>query len=64
MSDNKKSYFLRRFENEIAAADEATCHEARLIHLDLALRYSMKASRRKKQGAAIGITMPSPAPNH
>jgi hypothetical protein len=45
------AYFVRLLENEIAATDEASCDKARLIHLELALRCSMKASRKKRNVA-------------
>jgi hypothetical protein len=40
----ERRYFLRRKRAELASAEEATSAEARLIHFDLAGRYSVKAS--------------------
>jgi hypothetical protein len=43
MQADEISYCLARFEDEVVAADAASCHEARVAHLELALRYSMMA---------------------
>jgi GTP cyclohydrolase III len=51
MNEIADSYFVGRFENEIAAADNASCHQARVIHLELALRYSMLAKPVETQAA-------------
>lgn len=40
----EKGYWLRRKRAELALAEVATSAEARLIHFDLAGRYSVKAS--------------------
>jgi hypothetical protein len=40
MSDHE--YFLRRAAEELAAAERATCREARRVHHDLANRYLLK----------------------
>ncbi len=40
----EKAYWLRRQREELALADTTTCVEAKLIHLDLAGRYSVKAA--------------------
>jgi hypothetical protein len=35
------SYLVRRFHDEVAAADGSTCKKARLAHLELAVRYGI-----------------------
>jgi hypothetical protein len=40
VSDN--DYFLRRAAEELAAAESATCPDARRVHCDLANRYLLK----------------------
>ena len=39
----EQKYFLARRQLELDAALRAQCSEARMIHLDLAARYSVKA---------------------
>jgi len=39
----EQAYWLRRQREELALAGYTTCAEAKLIHLDLAGRYSVKA---------------------
>jgi hypothetical protein len=43
MNEIGDSYFTRRYHNEVAAADSSCCAKARLVHLELALRYAMLA---------------------
>lgn len=38
------AYWLRRESEELAVAGSTMCDKARLIHLDLASRYSVKAA--------------------
>jgi hypothetical protein len=38
------AYFVSRHGEEVAAAEAATTHEARIVHLELALRYSLLAA--------------------
>ncbi len=40
----RQKYWLRRKREELALARVSTCAEAKLIHFDLAGRYSVKAS--------------------
>lgn len=40
----EQQYFLARRQLELGAALNAQCSEARMIHLDLAARYSVKAA--------------------
>jgi hypothetical protein len=40
----EQQYFLARRQLELDAALRAQCTEARMIHLDLAARYSLKAT--------------------
>lgn len=40
----EQAYWLRRQREELALAGTTTCAEAKLIHLDLAGRYSVKAA--------------------
>jgi hypothetical protein len=42
MTEFRELYFVRRFEDEIAAADVAS-DKAKVIHLELALRYAIRA---------------------
>ncbi len=42
---DKSAYFVSRHGEEIAAADAATTREARIAHLELALRYSLLAAQ-------------------
>jgi len=58
------SYFVQRFENEIAAADNATCDKARVVHLELALRYAMLAKPARKQFASAAGELAAPQMVH
>jgi hypothetical protein len=49
----ERKYWLRRKREELAQASIATCVEARLIHADLAKRYSIKAASVDKISPAI-----------
>lgn len=51
------AYWLRRHREELALARCTTCVEAKLIHLDLAGRYSVKA-REEALGLATAKTHP------
>lgn len=44
-----QKYWLGRKRASVAAAEQATSSEARLIHLDLAGRYSVKAADEKNK---------------
>jgi hypothetical protein len=47
MKPDDYSYFVRRFSDEVAAAEVAQTERARVAHLELALRYSILAARRE-----------------
>jgi hypothetical protein len=53
MGEDRDVYFLRRFEDEVAAAEAASCEEARVAHLELALRYSMLTASAQKHATGI-----------
>ena len=55
MSDH--DYFLRRAAEELAAAERATCPEAKSAHLDLASSYLLKI----ENGPPV-LKSPAPAP--
>ena len=40
----ERAYWLRRKREEMAMAAHSNCEEARLVHLDLAGRYMVKAA--------------------
>jgi len=40
----EQAYFLARTQEELSASVGAACSEARIIHLDLAKRYGVKAA--------------------
>lgn len=40
----EQEYFLARTREELSASLGASCSEARIIHLDLAKRYGVKAA--------------------
>jgi hypothetical protein len=52
-----REYFVRRAREELAAADRATCPEARRAHRDLADSYRMKI----ENGPSV-LASPAPAP--
>jgi hypothetical protein len=52
-----RDYFVRRAEEELAAADRATCPEARRAHRDLATSYLLKI----ENGPSV-LAPPAPAP--
>ena len=54
MSDN--DYYLRRAAEELAAAERATCPEARRVHCDLANSYLLKI----ENGPSV-LASPAPA---
>ena len=45
--DNELAYFVTRYELEKVAADHSNSKEARVRHLELALRYALVAARRR-----------------
>jgi hypothetical protein len=52
------SYLVRRFDDEVAAADGSTCKEARVAHLELAVRYGIlieSASIRSPERSSHGL---------
>ncbi len=54
----ERDYFLARKQEELSASIGAACSEARIIHLDLAKRYGVKAAEVAKEawmGRAYGI---------
>ena len=51
-------YLVRRFDDEVAAADGSTCKKARLAHLELAVRYGIlieSASIRSPERPSHGL---------
>jgi hypothetical protein len=40
----EQEYYLKRSREELSASVGAACSEARIIHLDLAKRYGVKAT--------------------
>jgi hypothetical protein len=57
----EKAYWLGRKRASLRSAKAATCSEARLIHYDLAGRYSLNAISEATQ--AIDLAASSPRPN-
>jgi hypothetical protein len=54
----EQEYFLARTREELSASIGAACSEARIIHLDLAKRYGVKAAEaanEARMGRAYGI---------
>lgn len=66
----EKSYWLRRKRSSVANAAAADTAQARLIHLDLAGRYSIKAAAAGADAASpdergpIAIRVPTPEPGY
>ena len=54
----EKRYWLSRKRASLKAARDAISAEARLIHYDLAGRYSLKALSAGRQGAALADAPP------
>ena len=50
----EQEYFLTRTQEELGASIAAACPESRIIHLDLAKRYGVKAAEAADE-ARIGI---------
>ncbi len=42
---DRSAYFVSRHAEETAAAEAATTHKARVVHLELAMRYSLLAAQ-------------------
>jgi hypothetical protein len=51
----EQEYFLTRTQEELGASIAAACPESRIIHLDLAKRYGVKAAEAARIGIAQGI---------
>ena len=51
----EQGYWLRRKREELAMASRSTSAEARLIHFDLAGRYSVKANDTGKTVANVAV---------
>jgi hypothetical protein len=49
---DRSAYFVSRYAEETAAADAATTDQARIAHLDLAMRYSLLAREHSRMEAA------------
>jgi hypothetical protein len=44
---DRSAYFVSRHAEEIVAAEAATTDKARIVHLELALRYSLLAAQHR-----------------
>lgn len=56
----EKAYWLSRQSASLKLADDAAGSEARLIHYDLAGRYSLKATSAETQAIDLADSLPSP----
>ena len=56
----ERTYWIARKRASAANARQADSAEARLVHLDLAGRYSIKAAAANRDGGRIALTMPRP----
>ncbi|MEO5773862.1 MAG: hypothetical protein ABIQ32_07070 [Sphingomicrobium sp.] len=55
-----KAYWLRRKRDSLAAAQNAVGAEARLIHYELAGRYSLNAAAGDNTGVDVTDALPPP----
>lgn len=56
----EKAYWLSRKRASLRLAKAATCSEARLIHYDLAGRYSLNAISAATQAIDLAASLPAP----
>lgn len=56
----EKAYWLGRKRASVRAAEKATSAEARLVHYDLAGRYSVKANSLENTGIPLADVLPPP----
>lgn len=56
----EKTYWLGRKRASLKLAQNASCPEARLVHYDLAGRYSLKAMSAKSPEAELADVSPLP----
>jgi hypothetical protein len=56
-----QAYWLSRKRSSLASAQSASSSEARLIHYDLAGRYSVRAAVAETEAAVGAIPLESPA---
>ena len=54
----ERTYWLGRKRASLRLARDATCSEARLVHYDLAGRYSVKASSVETQAIDLASALP------
>jgi hypothetical protein len=50
-TESRAAYFVGRHIEEVAAAEAAMTSEARIVHLELAFRYSLLAARHHEPNA-------------
>jgi hypothetical protein len=54
----EKAYWLSRKRASLKMAQNAACSEARLVHYDLAGRYSLKASSAETTASDLAYSLP------
>ena len=60
---NEVSILEQRCDEEMAAAESASSHKARLAHLELALRFAILASRARQKSVIVGLKSRSARPD-